>query len=148
MSQEEVELATRAIRALSARPKPDFATVNEVFHLDHVYLPMSRELEGGEYHGARGYQQFLREEGGPAGVTGGLLSWEADFGGAIDVGNHKVIAVTTGRFRGKASGVEFEQRAWVLMTVRGGRISRTQSFTDPAEALKAALSEQDAHAAS
>jgi hypothetical protein len=32
-----------------------------------------------------------------------------------------------------------------VMTVRDGRISRTETYSDPTEALRAALSEQDAH---
>jgi ketosteroid isomerase-like protein len=148
MSQEELELATRAARAVIARPKPDFATMNEVFHPDHVFVPTVAQLEGDEYYGGRGYQQFLREASGHAGATDSPLSWEADFVGAIDVGNHKVIVVTTNRYRASASGIKFDQRTWTVMTVRDGRISRTETFQDPTEALKAALSEQDAHAAS
>ena len=145
MSQEELELATRAVRATIARPKPDFATMNEVFHPDHVFVPTVRELEGSEYRGGRGYQQFLREEAGNVGVADTAVSWEADFVGAIDVGNHKVIAVVNARYRGTASGVELEQRQWTVMTVRNGRISRTETYSEPTEALKAALAEQDAH---
>jgi ketosteroid isomerase-like protein len=146
MSQEELDLATRAIRAVSARPKPDFATMNEVFQPDHVFVPAIKQIEGDEYHGGHGFQQFIREASGPAGATDSPLSWEADFVGAIDVGNHKVIGITTNRYRASASGMQFDQRTWVVMTVRNGRISRTETYTDPNEALKAALSEQDAHA--
>jgi hypothetical protein len=34
MSRENVELVTRAMRAATARPKPDFATMNALFHPD------------------------------------------------------------------------------------------------------------------
>lgn len=146
MSQDELELVTKAIRAVNARPKPDFATINEVFHRDHVFIPLASLLEGGEYRGARGYQQFLREGSASLGSSDAPMSWEADFEGAVDVGNHKVIAVTSTRFRGTASGVEFEQRVWTVMTVRDGRVSRSELHTDPTQALKAALSEQNARA--
>lgn len=141
MSQGEVELVTRAFKAVNKRPKPDFATINEVFHSDHVFVPAVTRLESGEYHGARGYQQFLREQSDYRESSDAPLSSVSDFGGAIDVGNHKVIAVSTTRFRGTASGAEVEQRIWAVMTVHDGRISRTEIYTDPTEALKAALSE-------
>jgi ketosteroid isomerase-like protein len=146
MSREELELVTRAVRAANARPKPDFATINEVFHPDHVFVPVTGQLDATEYHGARGYQQFLRQEVGNIGASDAALSWDADFEGAVDAGNHKVITASSVRLRGSASGVEFEQRMWWVMTVRDGRIVRTEAYTDPTEAFKAALSEQDAQA--
>jgi ketosteroid isomerase-like protein len=147
MSREELELATRAIRAVSARPKPDFATMNEVFHPDHVFVPVFRQLEGEEFHGARGAQQFFESSGVHTETSDAPMSWEgSDFEGAVDVGNHKVLVVANARYHGSASGIEFEQRFWVVMTVRDGRIARTETYTDPAAALATVgLSEQDAH---
>jgi ketosteroid isomerase-like protein len=147
MSREDVELATRAIRAVSARPKPDFATMNEVFHPDHVFLPAFSQLEGEEFHGARGSQEFFKRSGVHTEASETPTSWEgSDFEGAVDVGNRKVLVVTNARYHGSASGIELEQRFWVVMTVRAGRIARTQVYTDPTEALKAVLSERDARA--
>jgi ketosteroid isomerase-like protein len=146
MSRDELKLVAKAVRATNARPKPDFATINELFHPDHVLVPLSSQLEGEEYRGARGYQQFLQEGSATLGSSDAPVSWDADFEGAVDVGNHKVIVVTSTRYRGTASGVEFEQRTWVVMTVRDGRVSRSEVYNDPRKALKAALSEQDAHA--
>jgi ketosteroid isomerase-like protein len=85
MSREELELVARAVRAVTARPKPDFATINDVFHPNHVFVPTVMPLEGKEYHGARGYQQFLGEQGGQMGASHDApLSWEADFEGAVN----------------------------------------------------------------
>jgi ketosteroid isomerase-like protein len=119
--------------------------MNKVFDPNHVYVPTMSAVDEKEYHGGRGYQQFLREEGGNVGASDAALTWEADLEGVVDVGNHKVLAVTAARYRGTASGVELEQRTWVVMTVRNGRICRTEVYTGPTEALKAVLSEQDAH---
>jgi ketosteroid isomerase-like protein len=141
MSQEELELVTRAVRAATARPKPDFATLNEVFHPDHVFVPVIGQIDAKEYEGARGYQQFLRQEVGNIGATDAALTWETDFEGAVDAGNHRVVTVSSVRLRGSASGVEFEQRIWTVMTVRDGQVVRTESYTDPTEAFRAALSE-------
>jgi hypothetical protein len=47
-----VELVTRAIRAATARPKPDFATMNALFHPDHVLVPTALDID--EVRGGRG----------------------------------------------------------------------------------------------
>src|SRR5438876_318957 len=60
MSQENVELVITAMRAAWARPKPDFATMNEVFHPDHVLVPLTT-IDTDEVRGARGYQAYLRQ---------------------------------------------------------------------------------------
>ena len=75
MSQEEIELITRAVRAANARPKPDFATTNEVFHPDQVFVPVTGQIDAMEYRGGRGYQQFLRQELGNIGAGDAALSW-------------------------------------------------------------------------
>ena len=102
MSRENVEVVTRAIRAATARPKPDFATMNALYHLDHEFVPTVR-FATGEFKGARGYQAFLREEG-QAGHSDNPseapTSWESDLEGAVDVGGNKVLCVATVRARG------------------------------------------------
>ena len=35
MSLENVEIVRRAMEAANRRPKPDFATVNDLYHPDH-----------------------------------------------------------------------------------------------------------------
>ena len=80
MSRENLELVTRAIEAVCARPKPDFETVNALFHPDHLFVPVGASKFGeAEARGGEGYRDWLRE-------TGETLEWEADFDGAIDAG--------------------------------------------------------------
>lgn len=134
MSCENLELVTRAIRAACARPKPDFETVNALFDADHVFVPLgATKLGEQEARGAEGYRDWLQE-------TGETLEWEADFDGAVDIGAHSVLAATSNRFAGAGSGIQFEQRFWLLVTVGEGKITRTEAYTDPAEALEAARS--------
>ena len=60
MGNERVELVRRAFEAASRRPKPDFATVNALYHPDHeLVTPLSR-LEGTTYSGAAGFGKWLR----------------------------------------------------------------------------------------
>jgi ketosteroid isomerase-like protein len=46
--------------------------------------------------------------------------------------------VTTTRFEGSASGLTAEERLWSVVTLSQGKITRTEAFRDPAEALEAA----------
>src|SRR5205809_807364 len=99
MSHENVELVLRAFRAATTLPKPDFATVNELFHPDHTLLPLMRHVEGGEeLHGARGYQAFLSQRGhlGLSDNTGDApVSWEVELESGVDVSSDKVLTVGT-----------------------------------------------------
>jgi ketosteroid isomerase-like protein len=138
MSQENLELVTRAMRAATTRPKPDFATMNAVFHPDHVLVPLTT-LDTDEVRGARGYQAYQREQSGPSSRAGEApMSWEVDLEGFVDVGPNKVLCVATLRARGSASGIDMDQRTWFVVTVRDGQVSRTEHYSDSTAALKAA----------
>ena len=131
MSQENVDLVIRAMHAALKRPKPDFETVNALYHSDHVLVPVeARELGQDEAKGVRGYKAWLEQ-------TGDVLSWEGEVGGAVDIAPNMVLAVATIRAHGVSSGAATEQRSWSLVTVTDGKITRTESFNDPAEALEA-----------
>jgi ketosteroid isomerase-like protein len=131
MSQETLDLALRAIRAACARP-PDFATVNALFHPDHVFVSVTSGLLGeGEAKGAAGYRAWLDE-------AGGVMSWETDVRGAVDLGPERVLVVTENRYRGATSGISSDFRAWAMVTVAGGKVTRTEVHIDPAKALEAA----------
>jgi hypothetical protein len=51
MSEENVEIARAAIEATLRRPKPDYDTMNVLFHPDHQYLSLLRMVEGGKVKG-------------------------------------------------------------------------------------------------
>jgi ketosteroid isomerase-like protein len=55
----------------------------------------------------------------------------------VDVARNKVLAVMTMRLHGSSSGANNEQRVWNVVTVRDGKITRTESYVDPREALEA-----------
>jgi hypothetical protein len=64
MSEENVEIVRAAIEATMRRPKPDWKTMNAVFHPDHEFLPRDVGLEGGGGHrGARGYRDWTTRTG-------------------------------------------------------------------------------------
>jgi ketosteroid isomerase-like protein len=130
MSQERLELVTRAMKAALARPEPDLATVNQLYASDHVFVPVGHMIEG-EVRGAREYRAW-REE------TDELLGSEHDLQGAVDIGTDKVLVVTTTRYKGTTSGLASEQRTWNVVTVAGGKITRTEAYSDSTAALEAA----------
>lgn len=127
--RDHIELARRAFEAASRRPKPDFETVNALFHPDHVFLPVAPEQT--EVKGGTGYRAWLAD-------NEGVLPWTGQWEGAIEVGPHTVLCEMTMQFRGATSDIEIEQQVWVLITLADGKVSRSEAFLDPAAALAAA----------
>ena len=131
MSRENVELVIRALSAVAERPRPDFETVNELFHPDHVLLSIaSNRLGEAERTGARGFQAWLEEQER-------VMPFHLTVEGAVDVADDVVLAVVAVHFQGASSGFEAEQRTWNVVTVRESKIARTESYLAPAEALRA-----------
>jgi ketosteroid isomerase-like protein len=132
MSRENLDLVLRAIRAAIRQPKPDFETMNALFDPDHVLVSIVADKLGGEGEavGASGYKAWVEAQRD-------VISFETELEGAIDVGPDTVVAVMTIRFHGASSGATTEQRVWSVMTVTDGKITRTENYIDPAEALEA-----------
>jgi ketosteroid isomerase-like protein len=131
MSQENLDLVVRATQAALKRPKPDFETVNALYHPDHVLVPLAANTLGeGEAKGAEGYKTWLQ-------LTNDAVSWEGELRGAVDIGPDKVLVVTQTRFKGASSGIETEERTWVVVTVTEGKITRSDVYNDPIQALEA-----------
>ena len=132
MSRENIELALRACRAAAAGKDADFATMNELFDPDHVFVSIAAQKLGeGEAVGGAGYRDWLRD-------TVATMNWSGEIDGAIDVGPDTVLVACTNHMTGAASGADVEQRFWLLMAIANGTIVRTEAFIDPAEALDAA----------
>lgn len=132
MSQQNLDLVTRAFTAANARPKPDYSTMNELFAADHVLVPVGVasgiEQEATGVEGFRAWRRHLEE----------FLPVELALQGAVDVGPDKVLTVWTARFKGKASEAASDQRLWAVVTVRGGQLIRTEAFGEPEKAVRAA----------
>jgi ketosteroid isomerase-like protein len=131
MSQENLDLAVAGLTAATTLPKPDYATVNRLYAPDHVLVPLpigvGHEDQGRGAKGFRDWWEDIEE----------ALQPEHTLKGAVDVGADKVLAVFTTRFTGPTSQVTGEQRTWVAMTLAGGKITRTELYSDPAAALEA-----------
>src|SRR3954467_9573070 len=133
MSQENVEIAQRACEAAWRRPTPDFDTLNATVHPDHEMFTVQSLVEGGSYRGARGFREWLASWGEMFGEA-----WESTVEQARGIDEEGVLVTGRIKVRGVGGGVPVEQRFWVVMRVREGKVARSAVYTDWAKALEAA----------
>jgi ketosteroid isomerase-like protein len=130
--EEIVEIARRAYEAGTRRPKPDLETVNALYHPDHeLVTPLSR-LEGTTFRGAAGFREWLTSRPD----DWDSMAFEVDEARAID--DTRVLLAGTFSARSRRGGVPVEQEQGVIVTVRGGQVTRTEAYNSVAEALSAA----------
>ena len=118
------------LEAAYRRPTPDYETIRELGHPDHVFVPVEVD-RGRGYEGFAGYRAWFGE-------IGETLPWSGRLEGAIEAGPRTVIAQTTMQMQGGASEIEFDQLMWLVMTLADGKVARTESYLHPEEALRAA----------
>lgn len=135
MSGENVEVVRRVYDAARHRDsKAVLALYDPEVELDNSRLGVMGFAGPGRgtYHGHEGLRRFFRDW---------HEAWESidyDYDELIDTGGDKVVAVVTRRGRGRASGVEVEQRFGLVWTVREGKVVRVAWFPTREEALEAA----------
>jgi ketosteroid isomerase-like protein len=89
-------------------------------------------IEGEEpRRGAQGYREYLKEMGET------LESWEASVEEVTAIDDDRVLLVWTGTVRGKRSGAAAGQRGAAIMTVRDGKVTRTENYLSRDQALEA-----------
>jgi len=113
------------------RPKPDFATVNALFHPDHEYISRVEVLEGGSRRGARGYRDWLRD-------AAETFGWETTLEEVTAIDEERVLAIVPTRFKGQQSGVALDERWAAVVIVRDGKVMRNELYSSPKQALEAA----------
>ena len=131
---ENVELVRRAFEAALRRPEPDFAVVNELFDAEHEFVSRIEMLEGGSHRGISGYRAWRR-----------MVDELADQHGHVDavsaIDDTRVLLITPTSFRFRTSGLGLEdQRFGCVVTVRDGRIVRTEVYGSEDEAREAIAS--------
>jgi ketosteroid isomerase-like protein len=131
VSEENLEIARRAIEATIRKPKADFDTMNVLFHPEHEYVSRIEEIEGGSRRGGLGYREWLEN-------AADIFEWNASLEQVREIDEERVLAITPTRITGEHSGVEISERFVCLMTVRDGRIVRTVVYPSEKEALEAA----------
>ena len=131
MSRDNIGLVLRATEAVYRRPKPDFETINELFWPDHVLVSAWTTAFGEpEATGASGFRSWFRE-------TERSMPWTGRIDGCVDLGDDEVLLVATLEVAGATSGIGGELRIWCIHTVREGKIVRTETYTNPREAIAA-----------
>jgi ketosteroid isomerase-like protein len=133
VGRENAEIALRACEAAWRRPRPDFDTLNSLVHADHEMFTVQSLVEGGGYRGAPGFREWLASWGEMFGEN-----WDSRVEQARAVDNERVLVTGRMKARGSRGGVPIEQRFWVVMIVRDGKVARSTVYTDQTEALEAA----------
>jgi len=136
MSQENVEIARRAIAAYGRTGEP----LENLFHPE-IEVWESPELPG-ELAG-KGLGNLVR-------VNETLLDafeeWSIEHERSFDLGE-RILVFVRFRVKGKGSGVKVDAPLAYLLTLRDGKVIEWGLFGDRSKALEAVgLSEQEAHA--
>ena len=141
MSRENVEIVRRAYDAVTRRPKPDFATVNALYHPDHVLVAGISNVDGSSFRGAQGFREWL------ANMNEAFGSVETRIDAVQEIDSDRVLVDAVFSARGRAGGVPIERRTGQVVTVNQGRLMRTEVCPSHEQALEAlGLSERDAQA--
>jgi ketosteroid isomerase-like protein len=132
-----VELVRRATEAVSRRPKPDFDVVNALYDPNHVLVAQLSSVEGEAFHGARGFREWLTN------MSQAWESWEGQIRQVTEIDDDRVLVVSALSLRSRKGGVPIEQEATTIVTVRGGKIVRSETYPSVGQALQdAGLPEQ------
>jgi ketosteroid isomerase-like protein len=117
---------------LAATSRRDVEAMTAVVHEDLHFVPITAAMEGREYSGHEGVQQFIDD------LTDHWEFFETIQHEYHDLGD-RVVAVGYWHARGRASGVEInDQPAVWLAGIRDGKIARWRTYTDAAEGMRAA----------
>ena len=133
MSQENAEIMRRAYTALQKQG------VEEMLAFTHpdfeMTTPASLASEPDTYRGHDGVRRYFDSFGD---AMEGVYLEGLEF---IPAGD-KVMAVASLRARGRSTGIEAEQRAFLVWTLRDGLVIGLEAFPERAEALEAAHLEE------
>jgi ketosteroid isomerase-like protein len=132
MSEENVEIVRRAFAAGTQRPKPDFETVNRLFHPDHELVSFTSGVEGRSFRGARGFREWLTD------MEETWESWEVEVLRATAIDGERVLMVWRLSTRSRQGSIPLERDINFIATVRDGLVTHSQSYGTLEEALEAA----------
>ena len=122
----------RAVEATCHKPKPDFDTINALYHPDHQLVSLIQRVEGGIAEGAQGYRAFLAEN------EEAWEWWDGKLEEVRSIGGNRVLFDTKFTGISKRGGVPVEQSTTAIATVREGKIVRSELFVSREQALEAA----------
>ncbi len=82
MPQENVEIVRRGFEAVARKPKPDFETMNLLFHREHEYVSLTSEIKAET--GAARLDSAISSRASPR-AWNGRCGWRAR-GSSIETG--------------------------------------------------------------
>jgi ketosteroid isomerase-like protein len=126
MSQQNVEIVRRQYESFNTSGMPDF----ELLDPEIEWHTSDRALERGTYGGHEGVKAFL-SSGNEVWTNAEVQPQEF-----IQAGEHVVVPITL-RTRGKASGIQAEDRFFQVWKLHCGRIVELRVYSSRAEALEA-----------
>jgi uncharacterized protein len=126
MSPPNVELARRAFRAFERR---DMDAIEELCTPDVEFDWSRRLLDPIVTHGYDGIRGFFEE----VDSIFDEITFEEDE--VLDFGD-EVLVVSTGRFRGRTSGVDVTAHGANLWTIRDGMLARFRFYQSKEDALE------------
>jgi ketosteroid isomerase-like protein len=132
VSRENVELVRQALEAAFHKPKPEFETVNTLFDPEHELISMLSQIEGRSFRGAAGFREWM------AFMDEGFGQWEASLESVEDLSDDRVLLISVVSAQSRMGEVPIEQRLGFVVTVRNGKVARTEGFSSADEARAAA----------
>lgn len=144
VSRDNVEIARAALEAAAGASagNPDVAAMNGLFDREHEFTSSLTGVEGRSYRALEGYGRY-RED-----MDDAWQEWRMDVEEWIDAGGDTVVAIARLQGRGRTSGAPVDRRVGIVFTLRDGRIWRSHTYLDPAEAFEAAGPSEDARTSS
>jgi ketosteroid isomerase-like protein len=131
MSQSNVELARSAVRAFEQR---DMNAIEALCTPDIEFDWSRRLLDPTVTRGYDGVRQFFEEVDG---IFDEIVFDEEE---VLAFGDD-VLVVSTGRFRGRTSGVDVTAHGAIVWTIRGDKLARFRFYQTKEDALEALASE-------
>jgi len=130
---ENVEIARRGFGAFNRTVAEGVDDFYELLNADVEWTPITALLDGRTYRGPEGVREWVDE------VERDWAVYEISWMEVRDLGGGRVLAFGVWDCLGRRGGVQlsFDQAAW-LIELRGGKMSRLQTFADRNEALEAA----------
>jgi ketosteroid isomerase-like protein len=134
MSPTNLEIVREALGATMAGSAgvPDEAALNRLFDREHEFVSSLTGVEGRSYRALDGYVRYRKD------MEDAWGAWRMDVEELVDAGGDTVVAIGQLQARGRASGAELDLRVGIVFTLRDGRIRRTHTYFDPADAFEAA----------
>lgn len=103
----------------------------ELMDPELVVTQFPEQVDARPYHGREGVREVM------AAWTGTWDDYSIELVDMREIGEHVLVSIRQSG-RGKRSGIEMRGEAYMVFTLRAGRVIRWQMFSTEAEALEAA----------